>query len=116
MNKSIVLALIAGAATLTAGVAQAHDASWSVGINLPLPRIVLPAPPVFVGAPVYQPAPVYEEAPVYAPAPVYYQRPPVYVRPVPAVYPRYYAPEWRYHHRDRDHDHDRWEGRGWRRD
>jgi hypothetical protein len=113
MNKSIAVALIASAATLTAGAAQARDVSWSVGINLPVPRIVLPVPQVVVSAPVpyYQPEPVYyQPAPVYAPAPVVYRRAPVYVQPVPVVYPRYY-PAW--HHR---HDHDRWEGRGWRRD
>lgn len=114
MNKSIVLALIAGAATLTAGAAQARDVSWSIGINLPVPQIVLPVPPVYVSAPapVYQPAPAYyEPAPVYyRPAPVVYRRAPVYVQPVPVVYPRYY-PAW--HH---EHDHGRWEGRGWRRD
>jgi hypothetical protein len=97
MSKSIVLALIASAATLTAGAAQARDVSWSIGINLPVPRIVLPVPSVYVSAPapVYQPAPVYyEPAPVYQAAPVVYRRAPVYVQPVPVVYPRYY-PAWR---------------------
>lgn len=111
MNKSVVLALIAGAATLTAGAAQARDVSWSIGINLPVPRVVLPVPQVVVAAPVpyYAPEPVYyPPAPVYyQPAPVVYRRAPVYVRPVPVVYPRYY-PAWSHHH-DRD-------GRGWRRD
>ena len=58
IRKSVVLALVAGAFTLSAGAAQA--AHWSVGINLPLPL------PVFVA-----PAPVYSApAPYYAPAPV----------------------------------------------
>jgi hypothetical protein len=118
MSKSIVLALIASAAALVAVPAHAGNVSWSVGINLPLPQLVLPAPPVFVAAapvPVYAPEPVYyQREPVYAPETVYYQRQPVYVRPVPVAYPRYYyqQPAWQHHH----HDHDRWDGRGWRRD
>ena len=118
MSKSIVLALITSAAALVAVPAHAGNVSWSVGINLPLPHVVLPAPPVFVAAapvPVYASEPVYyQREPVYAPAPVYYQRQPVYVRPVPVAYPRYYyqQPAWQHHHRD----HDRWDGGGWRRD
>jgi hypothetical protein len=108
MNKSIVLALIASAATLAAVAAHAGGVAWSVGINLPVPRVVLPVLPAFVSAPV----PVVAAEPVYAsePMPVYYRRAPVYVRSLQVVYPRYY-PAWR--HPD---DHDRWEGRGWRRD
>jgi hypothetical protein len=115
MNKSIVLALIASAAALSTVPAHAGNVSWSVGINLPVPRIVLPVPSVYVAAPapVYAPEPVYYQSqPVYAPEPVYYQRQPVYVRPVPVVYPRYYYPGWHREHRD----HDRWDGRGWRHD
>lgn len=125
MNKSIVAALAAAGTLLTAGAA--HAGSWSVGINLPLPRIVLPVPSVVVAAPapVYAPVPVYSQEPVYTqepvyvsePAPVYYRRPPVYVRPAPVVYPRYYhGPQWRYEHRD--HDRGRWDrdNRGWHRD
>ncbi len=112
MNKSVVLALIASAATLTAGAAHAANVSWSVGINLPVPRIVVPVPvaPVYVSPPqpvYYEPQPAY-----YEPAPVVYQGPPVYYRPVPVVYPRYY-PAWHHHH---DHDGGRWDGRAWRRD
>ena len=111
-SKSIVLALVATAATLTAGAAYAGGVSWSVGINLPVPRLVLPVPPVFVSAP--QPV-YYESAPqpvYYEPAPVVYQRPPAYYRPVPVVYPRYY-PAWRHDHGrwDERHDHDRWDKR-----
>jgi hypothetical protein len=110
MNKSIVLALIAGAATLATVPAHAGNVSWSVGINLPVPRLMLPVP-------VYAPEPVYyQREPVYEPAPVYYQRPPVYVRPAPVVYPRYYYPGWQHERRDHDHDRGRWEGRGWRHD
>jgi len=135
MNKSIVLALIAGAATLSAGAAHAGNLSWQVGINLPVPRIVLPVPPlpvVVAPQPVYyeparpsystysddaayyerpQPA-YYEPAPVVYQRPaVVYQRPAVYYRPVPVVVPSY-SREW-HHHR---HEYDRHDGRGWRRD
>jgi hypothetical protein len=123
MNKSIVVALLAGAATLASVPAHAAHVSWSVGINLPVPAVVVSEPvPVYAPAPVYAPEPVYyQRQPVYAPEPVYYSpRPPVYVRPVPVAYPRYYYRAWHHehdHYRDHhDHDHDRWEGRGWRRD
>ena len=122
MNKSIVVALLAGAATLASVPAHAAHVSWSVGVNLPVPAVVVSAPvPVYAPAPVYAPEPVYyQRQPVYAPEPVYYQRPPVYVRPVPVMYPRYYSPAWHHeHYREeyRDHhDHGRWEGRGWRHD
>jgi hypothetical protein len=120
MNKSIVLALIAGAATLAAVPAHAGNVFWSVGIDLPVPRFVLPVP-VYAPAPVYAPEPVYyQRQPVYAPEPVYYQRQPVYVRPAPVAHPRYYYPGWHHEHRERerdhDHDHDRWEGGSWHRD
>lgn len=113
MNKSIVVALIAGAAALSTVSAHAGNVSWSVGINLPVPSIVLPVPSVVVAAPapVYAPEPVY-----YQTQPVYYQRQPVYVRPVPVAYPRYYYQGWHHEHRDHDRDHDRWDGRGWRHD
>jgi len=118
MNKSIVVALLAGAATLASVPAHAAHVSWSVGINLPVPAVVVSAPvPVYAPAPVYAPEPVYyQRQPVYAPEPVYYQRPPVYVRPVPVAYPRYYYPAGRYEHYRDHHDHGRWEGRGWHRD
>ncbi|MEP6875164.1 MAG: hypothetical protein ABI887_12435 [Burkholderiales bacterium] len=129
MSKSVVLALVASATLLAAGGAQAGDhVSWSVGINLPVPRLVLPLPPlpplpvivsapqryyepapVYAPAPVYSQVPVYAQEPVYAPEPVYYQqRQRVYVRPVPVAYPRYYQPGWhqQYGHDRRDH-HDR---------
>jgi hypothetical protein len=122
MNKSIVVALLAGAATLASVPAHAAHVSWSVGINLPVPAVVVSAPvPVYAPAPVYAPEPVYyQREPAYVPAPVYYEpRPPVYARPVPVAYPSYY-PAWRHehyreHYRDH-HDHDRWDGRRWRRD
>lgn len=128
MSKSALFALVAAAVTLTAGVA--HAASWSVGINLPVPRIVLPVPSVVVSAPapVYAPVPVYSQEPVYTqepvyvsdPTPVYYRRAPVYVRPLPVVYPRYdghYGPQWRYGGYGRGHDHGRWDHdrRDWHR-
>jgi len=118
VNKSIVLALIAGAAALATVPAHASDVRWSVGINLPVPRLIVAEPvPVYAPAPVYAPEPVYyQRERVYEPAPVYYQRQPVYVRPAPVVYPRYYYPGWHHEHREHEHEHDRWEGRGWRHD
>ena len=133
MSKSVVLALVASATLLAAGAAQAGDhVSWSVGINLPVPRLVLPLPPLpplpvivsapqryYEPAPVYAPAPVYSRVPVYsqepvytqepyyAPEPVYYQqRPRVYVRPVPVAYPRYYYQQG-WHQPAWPHGHDR---------
>ena len=100
MNKSIILALAAAGTLLTAGAARAADVQWSVGINLPVPRIVLPLPPglVITGAPQYrEPARVYAPVPAYAPAPVYYQPEPVYVEPAPVYYPGH--PQWRHHYR-----------------
>lgn len=85
MNKSIILALAAAGTLLSAGAARASDVQWSVGINLPVPGIVIG------GAPYYrEPARVYAPAPVYAPATVYYAPEPVY-------YPRH--PQWRHHYR-----------------
>lgn len=117
MNRSIVLAFAAAAATLASGAAHAGGVSWHLGINLPVPQLVLPplpVPQVVVSAP----RPVYYESapqPVYyEPAPVVYQRPPVVYRPVPVVYPRYDAPHW--HGRDHRDDRGRWDGRAWRRD
>ncbi|WP_157269484.1 hypothetical protein [Azohydromonas aeria] len=71
-SRSIVVAALALAGVLGAGMAQAHggsDVQWSVTIGTP------------VGVPVYT-----QPAPVYAPAPVYVQPAPVYVRPAPGYY------------------------------
>jgi hypothetical protein len=86
MNKSIILALAAAGTLLGAGAAHAGNVQWSVGINLPVPGIVL------TGGPVYQqPSYGYRAEPVYyAPAPAYYAPEPVY-------YPRH--PQWRHHYR-----------------
>jgi hypothetical protein len=104
-SRKIVIALLALAGTLGAGVARAHgggDVQWSVTIGAP------------VGVPVYsRPAPVYVPAPVIVPAPVYVQPPPLsrphgYHHPsrwdadgdgIPNRYDRLYNPAW-----DRDGD------------
>ncbi len=113
MNKSLILALAAAGTLLGTGAAQAGNVQWSVGINLPLPAIVLPLPGLVVtGGPVYQqPSYGYRAEPVYAPAPVYRAPEPVYYAPEPVYYapePAYYAPEpvyyprhpqWRQHYR-----------------
>ena len=139
MIKSVVLALVAGAATLAAGAAHAGNVSWSIGISTPIvgtvfsnepaypvaymppARVYLPPPPQVVYAPappqvVYEPVPVYRPEPVYAPepayVPAYYPRQAVYYRPVPVEYSRY-APEWRHDHGRWDHHHhgNHWDGR-----
>lgn len=106
----VTLALVAGA-----GVAQARDVYWSVGVNSPgiavgvangFPMYAAPAPVYYAPPPVYMPPPrpVY-----YAPArPVYYA-PPVYMGAPPAYY---YRDGGRRHHRhDRDGDRGRWDNR-----
>jgi hypothetical protein len=66
-SKNIVIAAVALAGALGAGVARAHggdQVQWSVTVGTP------------VGVPVYrQAAPVYAPAPVLVPAPVYVQPP-----------------------------------------
>lgn len=124
MYKSLVLALVTGAAVLGSSTAHAGgNVSWSIGINTPVVGTVISnAPAYYAPVPVYAPAPVYVEAPpVYAPvpvaayrpapAPVYYPRQRVYYEPVPVVYERHY-PGWRHgHHMDHRRD-----GRGWHHD
>ncbi|HEY0857216.1 MAG TPA: hypothetical protein VGE16_09170 [Albitalea sp.] len=102
MSKTrFVIAAVALAGTLVAGLAQARsssDVQWSVTIGSP------------VGVPVYtQPVPVYTQpVPVYSrPVPVYTRHVPVYTQPAPVVhypriqpYPQYRQPtRW-----DRDGD------------
>lgn len=97
----LALALI-GAAGATS--AQAGGVSWSIGINVPAPPMV-----------VYQPQPVmvYQQPPVvmYQPAPVvtYVPRPVVRVAPIgywqPSRRDGWYDNGHRHHHH-----HDRWEG------
>lgn len=98
MKKYLTLAagLIAGAMlTLAAAPAMAHV---DVGVNIGVPGIYAPPPPVIV-----QPRPVYVE-----PRPVYVEPRPVYVQPAPVYVERPWRHEWREHH---------WHGhRGWDRD
>ncbi|CAG0945350.1 hypothetical protein GPROT2_03163 [Gammaproteobacteria bacterium] len=93
-KKRFVVAAMALAGTLVAGVAQARsssDVQWSVTIGTP------------VGVPVYtQPVPVYTRH-----VPVYTRHVPVYVQPAPvAHYPRIQPhPQYRQQTRwDRDGD------------
>ena len=139
MNKSVVLALVAAAATLGTGAAQARDVSWSIGISTPVVGTVISNEPVYPAYrtyptyPAYSTCPAYSSAPAYSSYPVAYPveypveyaavpravvREPVilprhagYVRALPVVVPRHvHRHGWR-------HDHDRWDGdRGWRRD
>ena len=135
MFKSVAIALVASAATLAAGAAQAGGVSWSIGINTPIvgtvisnapsygPGVYAPVPRVYVPVP----APVFYAAPpdYYAPSPAYYAPPPAYYpypraatyyRPLPVVYPRY-APVWRHEHgHDQGRRDDRWEGHRGHRD
>ena len=94
--RSIALAALAVAATLSAGVAQARgpvDVQWQVSIGAPWGGYPVQGG-VVVSSPAYQPAPVYYSAPQYQPAPVYYSAPkylpaPVYLPERVRVVPRY---------------------------
>ncbi len=106
MNKSLILALAAAGTLLSAGAAQASNVQWSVGINLPVPNLVITGGPVYQqplrsyrAEPVYAPEPVYyaPEPMYYAPEPVYYAPEPVYYAPEPVYYPR--QPRWRHQYR-----------------
>ena len=86
MSKTrFVIAAVALAGTLVAGLAQARsssDVQWSVTIGSP------------VGVPVYtQPVPVYTQpVPVYSrPVPVYTRHVPVYTQPAPVVHCHYFV-------------------------
>ncbi len=99
MKKFIILALAAAGTLLGTGAAHAADVRWSVGINLPVPGLVITGAPVYREYHEYrEPARVYAPAPVYAPVPVYYEPQPVYVQPEPVYYyPRH--SHWRHHYR-----------------
>jgi hypothetical protein len=116
MLRSILAATVATAALLGATAAHAGT-HWSIGINVPLPGVV-----VSNGGYYAEPAPVYYAPPpppvVYVPAPRYYPRDVYYAPPPPprVVYETAYrSPRWddRGHWR-RDRDHDRRDG--WDRD
>ena len=83
MLRPILVALTASAALLGATAAHAGT-RWSIGINVPLPGVVV------ANGGYYEPAP----APVYyEPAPVYYAPPPVrYYEPRYVRRDVYYAP------------------------
>ena len=121
MRRSLLAALAASAALL--GAASAHAGThWSVGINLPVPGIVVsnggyyaqePAPVYYVPAPEvrYSPAPVVRYAPVprYAAPDPYCE--PQRVDGPPVVYSEsevVYETPYRAWRGDRD---DRWERR-----
>ncbi len=117
--KSMQRMLAAGALALgalgSAGMAQARDVYWSVGVGSPGVAIgVGNAPPAYYAPPVYmQPAPVYVQ-----PRPVYVQPHPVYMQP-PAYYgpPRGYRPARYYygppghhkHYKKSRHRHRHWD-------
>lgn len=100
MLRPVLAAALATAALLGSAAAQAGT-HWSIGINVPLPAVVVADPPRY-----YEPAPVY-----YAPPPVVYAPPPRYV-----VRETYYAPPprvvyetaWRERRWDERHDEGRW--------
>lgn len=100
MLRPVIAALIVGAAALATPAAQAGT-HWSIGINLPLPAVVVADPPRY-----YEPAPVY-----YAPPPVLYAPPPRYVeRDVYYVPPRVVY-ETAYRERRWEERRDDWRGR-----
>jgi len=141
MNKSIVLALVAAAATLGTGAAQARDVSWSIGISTPVVGTVIsnePAYPAYAAYPAYTAYPAYPAYPAYRAYPAYSGTPAYSAYPgaYPVAYPVEYAavprvivprhagyvravpvvvPRHDHRHGWR-HDH-RWnDERGWRRD
>ncbi|WP_342129014.1 hypothetical protein [Hydrogenophaga sp. OTU3427] len=120
------LARVAGLCALgAAGLAQANDVNWSIGLNSPgvsvgvsnsRPVLVYPQPvygaPVY-GAPVYvQPQPVYQVRPM----PSYGYVQPVVVHPYAPV--TVWGPRGHGHKHKHRHGHDRWDrdddGRRWR--
>ena len=112
MQRILATGLLAVGALGAAGMAQARDVYWSVGVGAPGVAVgVGNAPPVVYAPPVY-----YEPPPVYVrPRPVYYGPPPVYYGPPRGYYrhPGYYGPPRGYygpprgyyrHHGDRRGD------------
>ena len=100
MLRSILAATLAAAALMGSGAAQAGT-HWSIGINLPLPAVIVADSPRYV---VQEPAPVYYAAPpvVYAPPPPRYIERDVYYAPPPQVI---YEPAYRERRWDRREDH-----------
>ncbi|MDF3831799.1 hypothetical protein P3W85_02320 [Cupriavidus basilensis] len=66
MRKILAIGLLAGAAGLISGVAEAR-VDVGIGIGLPWPAVVAPPPPVY-----YEPAPVYVAPQPVVVAPGYY--------------------------------------------
>lgn len=99
MQRILATGLLAAGALGVAGMAQARDVYWSVGVGSPGISVgVGNVPPVYYAPqPVYvQPAPVYvEPRPVYVAPPVYYAPPRVRYRPAPV---HYYGPPGHYKH------------------
>lgn len=112
MLRSILAATLTTAALLGSGAAQAGT-HWSIGINLPVPAVVVAESPRYV----VQPAPVYYAPPpvVYAPAPRYVEREVYYAPPPRIVYETAYRERrwdrreehWHREHERREHR-DRW--------
>lgn len=108
-------ALMAAAALLSAGfagLAQANDVHWSVGVASPGVSIGVSnsRPVVVVPAPVYvQPAPIYRRA-----APIFVQPQVVYVQP--GSYGRGWHKDHKEHKYDRDDDKKRGDKHGRRHD
>lgn len=135
MFRSLSLIFAAGVALFGATAAHAGT-HWSVGINLPVPGVVVtnggyyvsePQPVYYAPAPLvrYAPVPVYEAPPVYvAPQVVYSNEQPDYEVPYRAEPYRVWNgdrhSQWEQHreferarweHARREHDEHRW-GRG----
>ena len=114
MLRVLAAGLLAAGALGVAGVAQARDVYWSLGVGVPGVAVGVGAPaPYYVPAPVYEPPPpvYYQPRPVYVPPPVVYGPPPGAYRPPPGYYGDWrYRDDWRryrrWHHRDRDWDDD----------
>ena len=113
MMRRILVALAGAACALAAGVAQARDVYWSVGVSSPGVGAVfsnVPQAPVYVA-----PAPVY-----YVPPPrVVYRPVPVVVRPAPVYYVgghgHHHKHKWHHRHGGRDEYGDRHRDGRWQR-
>jgi len=107
-RRALPILLTLGAA-VSALPAQAGGVQWSVGINLPMPGVVVyPAPPHVA----YAPAPVY----VQPPRRVYMQEPQVvYVQPREHRHWHHRRHEWRENYREDYRDGNRGDDRqDWR--
>lgn len=121
MFRPLSMIFAAGLALLGATAAHAGT-HWSVGINMPVPGVVVtnggyyvaePAPVYYAPAPTvrYAPVPVYDAPPAYVPPQVVYtNEQPVYEVPYRAEpYRAWYGDRYSHWERHREFERARWE-------